>query len=93
MPPSGCGTTRHCRPGPARASQSDGLYDLAVLTLGQEDRLGDLLAGYGTGVDREVIRGWWSLRSLCGVRWLIEHGYDPATPGREVDVLRSRMSG
>jgi len=25
------------------------------------------------------------------VRWLVEHGFDPSTPGCEVDVLRSRM--
>ena len=47
-------------------------------------------AGYGTGVDLDVIRAWWSLRSLLAVRWLIEHGFDPSAPGCEVDVLRSR---
>jgi len=73
------------------AGQGDALYDLATLTLGHEDHLGDVVAGYGTGVDPDVIRAWWSLRSLLAVRWLAEHGFDPATPGCEVDVLRSRM--
>ena len=73
------------------AAQGDGLYDLASLTLGHEEHLGDVVAGYGTDVDLDVIRAWWSLRSLLAVRWLAEHGFDPSTPGCEVDVLRSRM--
>ncbi|MFD9948650.1 phosphotransferase family protein [Nonomuraea sp. NPDC059023] len=75
----------------SEASQGDALYDLASLTLGHEERLGDLLAGYGTDVDLDVIRGWWSLRSLRAIRWLIEHGFDPSSPGCEVDVLKARM--
>lgn len=73
----------------SEASQGDPLYDLATLTLGHQDRLVDVIAGYGREVDIEVIRGWWSLRSLRGVRWLSEHGFDPARPGGEIDVLRS----
>ena len=73
------------------ASQGDALYDLAILTLGHEEHLGDVVAGYGTDVDLDVIRAWWSLRSLLAVRWLVEHGYDPFSPGCEVDVLRSQM--
>ncbi|MFG2832977.1 aminoglycoside phosphotransferase family protein [Streptomyces sp. NPDC048434] len=46
---------------------------------------------HGTDVDLDVIRAWSSLRSLLGVRWLVEHGFDPTAPGCEVDVLRSRM--
>jgi aminoglycoside phosphotransferase (APT) family kinase protein len=75
----------------SEAGQGDALYDLAMLTLGHEERLGDLLAGYGTDVDLDVVRGWWSLRSLVVIRWLVEHGFDPFLPGCEVDVLRSRM--
>ena len=75
----------------SEASQGDAMFDLAVLTLGHEERLDDVLAGYGTDVDLDVIRGWWSLRSLGASRWLIEHGFDPNTPGAEFDVLRSRM--
>ncbi|MGH3189754.1 MAG: phosphotransferase family protein [Streptosporangiaceae bacterium] len=73
------------------AAQGDALFDLAILTLGHEEHLGDVVAGYGTDVDLDVIRGWWSLRSLQAIRWLIEHGFDPFSPGCEVDVLRSRM--
>ncbi|MFC7585306.1 phosphotransferase family protein [Nonomuraea antimicrobica] len=73
------------------ASQGDALFDLAVLTLGHEAHLGDVVAGYGTDVDLDVIRAWWSLRSLLAVRWLVEHGFDPSAPGCEVDVLRSRL--
>jgi aminoglycoside phosphotransferase len=75
----------------SEAGQGDALRDLATLTLGHEEHLGDVVAGYGTDVDLDVIRGWWSLRSLLGIRWLIEHGFDPFTPGCEVDVLRARM--
>ncbi|MFI5883156.1 phosphotransferase family protein [Streptomyces sp. NPDC051554] len=75
----------------SEAGPGDALYDLATFTLGHEERLGDLLAGYGTDVDLDVIRGWWSSRSLLVVRWLAEHGFDPFAPGCEVDVLRSRM--
>jgi aminoglycoside phosphotransferase (APT) family kinase protein len=73
----------------SEAAQGDALYDLATLTLGHDEHLGDVIAGYGTDVDRDVIRAWWSLRSLGAVRWLIEHGFDPASPGAEFAVLRS----
>jgi aminoglycoside phosphotransferase len=75
----------------SEAGQGDALYDLATLTLGHEERLGDVVAGYGTHVDLEVIRAWWSWRSLVAARWLIEHGFDPSSPGAEFDVLRSMM--
>jgi aminoglycoside phosphotransferase len=73
------------------ASQGDALHDLAILTLGHEEHLGDVVAGYGTDVDLDVIRAWWSLRSLQAARWLIEHGFDPSSPGGEFDVLKARM--
>jgi len=75
----------------SEAGQGDALHDLAVLTLGHEEHLGDVVAGYGTDVDLDVIRAWWSLRSLLGIHWLVEHGFDPFLPGCEVDVLRSAM--
>ena len=75
----------------SEAGRGDAHFDLATLTLGHEERLGDVLAGYGTDVDPEVIRAWWSLRSLLAGRWLIEHGFDPSSPGCEFDVLRARM--
>jgi aminoglycoside phosphotransferase len=75
----------------SEASQGDALYDLATLTLGHEEHLGDVIAGYGGGVDVDVIHAWWSWRSLVAARWLVEHGFDPASPGCEFDVLRARM--
>ncbi|MFI9407147.1 phosphotransferase family protein [Nocardia sp. NPDC052316] len=74
----------------SEAAQGDALFDLATLTLGHPEHLGDVVAGYGTDVDLDVIRAWWSLRSLRGVRWLVEHGFDPTLPGCEVDVLRTQ---
>ena len=75
----------------SEAAPGDAMFDLAILTLGHEERLDDLLAGYGDA-DREVIRAWWSLRSLTASRWLLEHGFDPDEPGCEFDVLRARMN-
>ncbi|WP_432521014.1 phosphotransferase family protein [Kineococcus sp. SYSU DK006] len=75
----------------SEAARGDALFDLAVLTLGHEEHLGDVVAGYGRPVDVDVVRGWWSLRSLSAIRWLVEHGFDPFAPGCEVDVLRARM--
>ncbi|MCX4851902.1 phosphotransferase family protein [Streptomyces sp. NBC_00893] len=75
----------------SEAGQGDALSDLATFTLGHEEHLDDVIAGYGTGIDLDVIHAWWSFRSLLAVRWLMEHGFDPFAPGCEVDVLRSRM--
>jgi Ser/Thr protein kinase RdoA (MazF antagonist) len=75
----------------SEAGQGDAMYDLASLTLGHPGHLSDVLAGYGGDVDLEVIRGWWSLRSLTAIRWLVEHGFDPASPGCEIDVLRAQL--
>jgi aminoglycoside phosphotransferase (APT) family kinase protein len=75
----------------SEGGRGDALFDLAILTLGHEEQLDNLLAGYGTDVDVEVIRAWWSLRSLGAARWLIEHGFDPSSPGCEFAVLQARM--
>lgn len=74
----------------SEASQGDAMYDLATLTIGHPHHLGDVAAGYGAPLDLDVIRGWWSVRALMGVRWLIEHGYDPWSPGCEIDVLKNQ---
>ena len=42
----------------SEAAPGDAMFDLATLTLGHEERLDDLLAGYGGGADRDVIRAW-----------------------------------
>jgi aminoglycoside phosphotransferase len=75
----------------SEAGRGDPLFDLAILTLGHEEHLDDVVAGYGTDVDLDVIRAWWSLRSLVAARWLLEHGFDPSSPGCEFDVLRSQL--
>jgi aminoglycoside phosphotransferase (APT) family kinase protein len=72
----------------SEASQGDAMFDLAILTLGHEERLDDVVAGYGPEVDLDAIRAWWSVRSLLVIRWLLEHGFDPAAPGSEIDVLK-----
>lgn len=61
----------------ADACEGDALYDLAVLTLGHEERLSDVIAGYGEiDLDVDVIRGWWAFRRLAAVPWMFQHGYD-----------------
>jgi aminoglycoside phosphotransferase len=74
----------------SEASQGDALFDIAILTLGHRKHLGDVVAGYGTDLDRDLIRAWWSLRCLTNVRWLAEHGYGRPEEFPEVAVLRSR---
>jgi len=76
----------------SEASQGDALFDLATLTLAHEERLGDVLAGYGTDIDVGLIRAWWSWRSLVVVRWLAEHGFGPLEAMPEIAVLRSAFS-
>ena len=73
------------------ACQGDALFDLAVLTLGHEEHLDDVVAGYGTDIDLGVIRAWWSLRSLLAVRWLVEHGFGTPEGYPEIAVLRSHL--
>ncbi|MFI6298841.1 phosphotransferase family protein [Nonomuraea sp. NPDC050790] len=73
----------------SEASQGDPLYDLAILTLGHPEHLADVISGYGTAVDLDLIRAWWSMRSLLAIRWLAEHGFDPSAPGCEIDVLKA----
>ena len=75
----------------SEAGPGDAVFDLAILTLGHKEHLGDVMAGYGTDVDLDVIRAWWLLRSLSAARWLMEHGFDPSSPGAEFAVLRSRL--
>ena len=75
----------------SEASPGDALFDLATLTVGHQEHLGDVIAGYGTDVDLDLIHAWWSLRCLLGVRWLVEHGYGPPEEYPEVAVLRSRL--
>jgi Ser/Thr protein kinase RdoA (MazF antagonist) len=72
----------------SEACQGDALSDLAILTLGHEEHLGDVVAGYGTDVDLDVIRAWWSMKNLRAIRWLVEHGFDPSP---EVALLTSEL--
>jgi aminoglycoside phosphotransferase (APT) family kinase protein len=71
----------------SEAAPGDALFDLATLTLGHPEHLGDVVAGYGTDVDPDLIRAWWSLRCLSNIRWLVEHGYGSPEQFPEVAVL------
>lgn len=74
----------------SEAARGDALLDLATLTLGHDEHLDDVIAGYGTDVDRDVIRAWRSWRCLTSIRWLVENGYGPPEQYPEIAVLRSR---
>ncbi len=73
----------------SEAAPGDALFDLATLTVGHPEHLGDVIAGYGVDVDVELIRAWWALRCLSNIRWLVEHGYGAPEHYPEVAVLRS----
>lgn len=74
----------------SEARQGSALFDIASITLANEEHLDDFLAGYGGGVDRDLLRAWWSFRCLVAVRWLIENGYGSPDELPEVAVLRSQ---
>lgn len=74
----------------SEAAQGDALYDLATLTLAHQEHLDDVIAGYGADIDRDLIRAWWSFRSLTAIRWLAENGYGSPETFPEVAVLRSQ---
>ena len=61
------------------------------MTLGHPEHLDDVLAGYDSDVNVDLIHAWWSMRCLSNVRWLFEHGYGPPEEYPEVAVLRSRL--
>ncbi|MEY2397627.1 MAG: hypothetical protein QOJ00_801 [Actinomycetota bacterium] len=73
----------------SEGGQGDAMYDLATLTLAHEEHLDDVVAGYGADIDIDVIRAYWSLRSLMATRWLAEHGYGAPATFPEVAVLNS----
>ena len=73
----------------SEGGHGDAMYDLATLTLAHEERLDDVIAGYGGEVEVDVIRAYWSLRSLMEIRWLAEHGYGAPATFPEVAVLNS----
>ena len=75
----------------SEARPGDALYDLAILTFGHEEHPGDVVAGYGTDVDLDMIRAWWSFRALRAVRWLTEHGFDPWPELAVLDPSRNRQ--
>ncbi len=82
----------HRRPRLVRGVPRRRLFDLATLTFGHPDHLNDVIAGYGTDVDRDLNRAWWSMRCLTNVRWLTEVGiYGPPESFPEVAVLGSQM--
>jgi aminoglycoside phosphotransferase (APT) family kinase protein len=73
------------------AGPGDPMRDLAVLTLGHPEHLDDVVAGYGEGADLDVMRGWWSYRSLTAIPWLVEHGFGPVETYPEAAVLLVAM--
>ena len=52
----------------SEGGHGDAMYDLATLTLAHEEHLDDVIAGYGDHIEIDVIRAYWSLRSLMEIR-------------------------
>ena len=77
----------------SEGGHGDAMYDLATLTLAHEEHLDDVISGYGGDVEIDVIRAYWSLRSLMVIRWLVEHGYGAPATFPEVAVLNSLSAG
>src|SRR5215472_14630123 len=77
----------------SEGGQGDAMYDLATLTLAHEEHLDDVVAGYGGDIEIDVIRAYWSLRSLMEIRWLVEHGYGTPATFPQVAVLNSLSAG
>ena len=73
----------------SEGGHGDAMYDLATLTLAHEEHLDDVVAGYGGDIELEVVRAYWSLRSLMEIRWLVEHGYGAPATYPQVAVLNS----
>jgi len=73
----------------SEGGQGDAMYDLATLTRGHEEHLADVVEGYGGDIEVDVIRAYWSLRSLMEVRWLAEHGYGAPETLPQVAVLKA----
>jgi aminoglycoside phosphotransferase (APT) family kinase protein len=71
----------------SEGGQGDAMYDLATLTRAHEEHLDDVIAGYGDDIEIDVIRAYWSLRSLMEIRWLVEHGYGAPATFPQVAVL------
>ena len=73
----------------SEGGRGDAMYDLATLTLAHEEHLDDVVRGYGGDVEIDVIRAYWSLRSLMVIRWLAEHGYGAPATFPELAVLNA----
>ena len=77
----------------SEASCGDPLFDVATLTLAHEERLDDVIAGYGADIDRDLIRAWWAWRCLVAVRWLVDAGYGAPETFPEMAVLDQLAAG
>ena len=55
----------------SEGGQGDAMYDLATLMIAHEEHLDDVRAGYEGHIEIDVIRPYWSLRSLMEIRWLV----------------------
>jgi hypothetical protein len=68
----------------SEAGQGDALYDLASMTLGHEEHLDDVVAGYGIEVDLDVIE-----RGRRGEAWWRSAGWSSTASTRHRQAARS----
>lgn len=81
------------------AGIGDLLWDIAVLTLFDRERLPVVLAGYGAGSEmvrraETIIPAYRILRWMGAITWLVDHGFDPGLHIAALDaaVKSSRSS-
>lgn len=77
----------------AEGGPGDPLRDLATLTQGHGEHLEDVLAGYGADVDRDVIRGYWAVGKLNGVRFMTSHGFDASDDLAALGMYAAALTG
>jgi aminoglycoside phosphotransferase (APT) family kinase protein len=73
----------------SEGGQGDAMYDLATLTLTHEEHLYDVMARYGGHIEIDVIRAYWSLRSLMEIRWLVSTATARRRRSHRVAVLNA----
>ena len=71
------------------ATLAEGVGNLATLTLAHEERLDDVMAGYGGHIEIDVIQAYWSLRSLMEIRCLVSTATAHRRHSHKVAVLNS----
>jgi aminoglycoside phosphotransferase (APT) family kinase protein len=70
------------------AATGDPLWDVAVLTAHDPQRLPPVLAAIGGRPgDAELVEAYWVVRHLGSATWMADHGFDPSRDLRAATTL------